>query len=161
MFDVKRSVMGKIYSALLLSALVISLRAGGPNWETDFEAAKQQAKKDNKPIVVDFTGSDWCGFCIKLKKGVWDKPEFQEYAAKNLVLVELDFPQGKKLPASLKKQNDKLSKDFDVEGFPTILVLSPEGKELGRMAGYGGDSPAAYIKKIEKLIAKQKAPSSK
>jgi protein disulfide-isomerase len=152
--------MGKIYSALFLAAMVIALRAE-PAWQTNFEAAKAQAKKENKPLLVDFTGSDWCGFCIRLKKGVWDKPEFAKYAEKNLVLVELDFPRKKKLPADLQKQNDKLNEKFKIEGFPTILLLDAEGKELDRFVGYEGENAEAYVKKIEKVVAKQKSTASK
>ena len=147
--------MGKIYYSLLLAAVVAGLHAGN-GWQTDFDAAKQQAKKENKPLLLDFTGSDWCGFCIKLKKAVWDKPEFEEYAKKNLVLVELDFPNKKTQPAQVKKQNEKLRQEYKIQGYPTVVVLDAEGKELGRMEGYEGDDAAAYIKRIEAIIAKAK-----
>ena len=148
--------MGRIYASLILASLVVALRAE-PAWQTNFDAAKEQAKKENKTLLLDFTGSDWCGYCIKLKSAVFDKPEFATYADKNLVLVELDFPTKKKLPSELKKQNAKLKKQYDVNGFPTILLLNAEGKELGRVIGYEGDSPDAYIKQLEKIIAKQKS----
>ncbi len=79
--------MGKIYSFLVLAALVTALRAE-PTWETNFEAAKAQAKKENKALLLDFTGSDWCGYCIKLNAAVFSKPEFAKFAEKNLVLVD-------------------------------------------------------------------------
>jgi hypothetical protein len=69
--------------------------------------------------------------------------------------VELDFPQSKKLPAKVTKQNDKLQKEYKIEGFPTIIVLSPDGKELGRFVGYEGESPSEYLKKLDKVLAKQ------
>ena len=127
-----------------------------PNWLTDMEAAKKQAAKENKAILMDFTGSDWCGFRIKLKKAVFEKPEFQEFAKNNLVLMEVDFPQGKKLPKEVSEANEKLSKKFEVEGFPTIVVLDSSGKELGRMVGYEGDDAKEYVAKLDKLIAKGK-----
>jgi protein disulfide-isomerase len=156
MLRVKRSVMQKIYSSLLLAALVIGLRAESA-WQTNFESAQQQAKKENKPLLLDFTGSDWCGYCIRLKKAVWDKPEFDEYAKKNLVLVELDFPNKKKLPAEVKKQNETLRDKYKIEGYPTVVVLDAEGKELGRMEGYEGDNAKAYVSRLEKIIAKKSA----
>lgn len=146
--------MGKLYSALILAALVVASRAE-LSWQTNFEAAKQQAKKEDKVLLMDFTGSDWCGFCIRLKKAVWDKPEFAKFAEKNLVLVELDFPHNKKLPADLKKQNDALQDKYHIEGFPTVVVLDGDGKELGRMEGYEGDNVTSYIKRLEKIIAKK------
>ena len=66
-----------------------------PSWETDYKKAQDQAKAGNKLVLLDFTGSDWCGWCIKLDREVFSKPEFKDYATKNLVLVELDFPRAK------------------------------------------------------------------
>jgi len=152
--------MGKIYRALLLGILVVGLRAELA-WQTNLDAAKQQAKKENKNLLLDFTGSDWCGYCIKLKKAVWDKPEFSKYADQNLVLVELDFPNKKKLPAEVQKQNEKLRNKFNIEGYPTIVVLNPDGKELGRLEGYEGDDVQGYIKRLDKILAKQNANKSK
>ncbi len=133
--------------ACLLS-LVLTSVAGASEWKTDFEAAKVQAKKDNRPILLDFTGSDWCGWCIRMKKDSLTKKEFQEYAAKNLVLVEVDFPR-KAQPAAQKKANQALKNKYDVEGYPTFVLVSPEGKELGRQVGYVAGGPEAFIAKIE------------
>jgi protein disulfide-isomerase len=153
--------MGKLYSALILAALVVASRAE-LTWQTNLDAAKQQAKKEDKVVLMDFTGSDWCGFCIKLKKNVWDKPEFAKFAEKNLVLVELDFPHGKKLPAEVAKQNDKLQEKYQPEGFPTVILLDGDGKELGREGGYDiRDDVNAYIKKLEAIIAKKNATKAK
>jgi len=152
--------MGKLYSALILAALVVASRAE-LTWQTDFDAAKQQAKKEDKVVLMDFTGSDWCGFCIRLKKAVWDKPEFAKYAEKNLVLVELDFPHNKKLPAEVSKQNNTLQDKYKVESFPTVVVLDGDGKELGRMEGYEGDNVTSYIKRLEKIIEKKNAAKVK
>ena len=152
--------MGKLYSALVLAALVVAARAE-LSWQTNLETAKQQAKKEDKVVLMDFTGSDWCGFCIRLKKAVWDKPEFAKYAEKNLVLVELDFPHNKKLPAEVSKQNNTLQDKYKVEGFPTVVVLDGDGKELGRMEGYEGDNVTSYIKRLEKIIEKKNAAKAK
>lgn len=122
-------------------------------WETDFEVAKKRAKDENKTILADFTGSDWCGWCIKLKKEVFDQAAFQEYAKKNLIMLELDFPHNKKLPAKEQKQNDKLSEEFKVQGFPTILLLDADGKEVGR-TGYQPGGPEKYIEHVKGLLKK-------
>ncbi|GAA5127890.1 thioredoxin family protein [Luteolibacter yonseiensis] len=119
-------------------------------WETDYEVAKKRAKDEKKDILVDFTGSDWCGWCIKLKKEVFDKPEFQEYAKKHLVMLELDFPRKKQLPAKEKEQNEKLSQEFQIEGFPTILLLKASGREIAR-TGYQEGGPEKYIEHLKGL----------
>lgn len=135
-----------------LLACVVSLAlaavAGATEWKTDFEAAKTEAKKSNRPILMDFTGSDWCGWCIKMKKDSLTQKGFTDYAAKNLVLMEVDFPR-KALPAAKKKANEALKNKYGVEGFPTFVLVSPEGKELGRQVGYVAGGPDAFIAKIE------------
>ncbi|MBL6829208.1 MAG: thioredoxin family protein, partial [Puniceicoccaceae bacterium] len=107
----------------------------GDDWMTDFAAAKIKAAAEQKPLLLDFTGSDWCGWCIKLDKEVFSQKVFKEFAADNLVLVELDFPRGKEQSEDLKAQNKALSEKYGIRGFPTILVLSPEG-ELIEKTGY-------------------------
>jgi thioredoxin-related protein len=118
-------------------------------WLTDLTKAQAQAKAENKIVLIDFTGSDWCGWCIKLKKEVLDTPEFKEYAAKNLVLVELDFPRNKPQTADQKKANAELSKKYNIEGYPTLVLLDKEGKEVGRL-GYVKGGPKAFIEKLER-----------
>jgi thioredoxin-related protein len=120
-------------------------------WETDLEVAKKRAKDENKEILADFTGSDWCGWCIKLKKEVFDQPEFKEYAKKHLVMLELDFPNQKKLPAKEVKQNAKLAEEFKVQGYPTILLMDAEGKEIAR-TGYQKGGPANYVEHLQGLL---------
>lgn len=120
-------------------------------WETDFELAKKRAKEENKSLLIDFTGSDWCGWCIRLNKEVFSKPEFQEYAAKHLIMVELDFPRKKKLPDKLKEQNDKLQEEFKIEGFPTVILLNPRGREVAR-TGYEEGGPAKYVEHVKGLL---------
>ena len=102
-------------------------------------------------MFLDFTGSDWCGPCISLRKRVLSSKEFAAYAAKNLVLVEIDFPQGKKQSAELKKQNERLSKQYgiDEKGFPTIVLLDPAGKVIREFTGYEGEPSAEIIAWIE------------
>lgn len=123
----------------------------GATWGTDYEAACKQAKETQRPILIDFTGSDWCGWCIKLDKEVFDLPAFKAYAKDNLVLLKLDFPRRKKLKAELVKQNEKLMEQFGVRGFPTILLVNADGKELAR-TGYQSGGAKAYVEHLKALL---------
>lgn len=136
-----------------LASLALAASAGAA-WRTDFESAKTEAKKDQKIILMNFTGSDWCGYCIKMKKEALDLKAFTDYAAKNAVLVEVDFPSRKRLPAAQQKANEALKAKFKVQGFPTFVITDATGKELGRHVGYLQGGPLAFIEKLEKLKAK-------
>ncbi|WP_052572735.1 thioredoxin family protein [Haloferula sp. BvORR071] len=122
-------------------------------WETDLELAKKRAKEEKKDILLDFTGSDWCGWCIKLKKEVFDQASFQEYAKKNLIMVELDYPRKKELPAKEKEQNEKAQKEYQIEGFPTIILLNSKGREVAR-TGYQEGGPDKYVEHVKGLLKK-------
>jgi len=134
---------------MLAATLYWQVNAAESTWLTDLPKAEAQAKAENKIILMDFTGSDWCGWCIKFKKEVLDTKEFQEYAAKNVVLVELDYPNKKEQSADLKKANADLKKKYKVNGFPTLVVLDKDGKEIGRQVGYSKGGPEAFIAKLE------------
>jgi thioredoxin-related protein len=120
-------------------------------WSTDLPASQTTAKKDKKLVLVNFTGSDWCSWCKKLQKEVFTTKEFDEYAKKKLVLVEIDFPNQKKQSSDLKKANEALQSKYKAEGFPTIVVLNGEGKELWRQVGYMPGGPSAWIAKLDSL----------
>jgi len=130
-----------IITALFLSS--ISAFAGG--WGDNYKEALATAAKENKNVLLDFTGSDWCIWCQRLKKETFDKPQFKDFADKNLVLVEVDFPQGKSLPSEVKKQNDTLQQQYQVEGFPTLVLLSPQGKIIKQNSGYLPGGPQGFI----------------
>jgi thioredoxin-related protein len=148
--------MRNLIKFMFAAALVVSLHAEG-KWQIDAKQAKEQAAKEGKAVLMDFTGSDWCPPCKQLKAKVLDSAAFKEFADKNLVLLELDFPNDKKkVSKETQAQNEKLSKEYKITGYPTIIVLDKNGKEVGREVGYGGDSPADYIKKIEAFLAKAK-----
>lgn len=121
-------------------------------WLTDFEEAKTLAAEKGLPILADFTGSDWCGFCIRLKDEVFETEPFGSYAAENLVLLQLDFPMRKKLPEALQAQNEELRVHFGVRGFPTIVLMDAEGEELAR-TGYRRGGPGPYIEHLKELLA--------
>ncbi len=117
-------------------------------WHTDLAKAQALAKAEKKIVMVDFTGSDWCGYCIKLDKEVFSTPEFAAYAAKNLVLVTIDFPRKNPLPEAQAKANNALKAKYDVSGFPTLVLLNPDGKEVGRQVGYESGSGTKAILKL-------------
>jgi len=134
---------------LALAILGTHLVTAG-EWLTDLPKAQEQAKKDNKLVLLDFTGSDWCGWCIKLKKEVFDTKEFKDYAERNLVLVEVDFPRKKQQSEEQKKANQALQEKYKIEGYPTIIVLDSEGKQIGEL-GYMRGGPEPFIRKLEGL----------
>ncbi len=123
-------------------------------WLTDFEAAKAAAAEQGVPILVNFSGSDWCGWCIKLDEEVLEKAEFTTFAADNLVLFNADFPRRTELPEALAAQNEKLAEQYALRGFPTILLLDADGTELAR-TGYRPGGPEAYVKHLQELIGEQ------
>ena len=121
-----------------------------PGWLTSYEQGQQEAKANNKLVLLDFTGSDWCGWCVLLDREVFSKPKFKEYASKNLVLVELDFPKRKPVPDATRKENVRLAQLYQVQGFPTIIVLNGDGQVVGEF-GYVKGGPDAFIAVLEKI----------
>lgn len=150
--------MKKLILTLLLLASVTA--RAELTWLTDLDEAKKVATKENKKLLVDFTGSDWCGYCIKLHKEVFDTPEFEKFA-KDYVLVELDFPRRKEQPAAEKAKNQAAQKKYGVNGFPTVIIMNTSGKVLNRAEGYSPDSgPSAYLPQLGAPAAKKaKAPT--
>jgi len=144
--------MKKLAMTLLTCLALLQVNAADVEWLTDLSKAQTKAKAEKKLVMLDFTGSDWCGWCIKLHKEVFSQPEFIEYAGKNLVAVEVDFPRNKKLSDAQKAANDALAKKYKIEGYPTIIVLDADGKKLGEL-GYES-SPKTFIAKLEKLKGK-------
>ncbi len=155
--------MKKLTVTLLALSALLTATAAELNWLTDAGKAQAQAKTENKLVLLDFTGSDWCGWCIKLNKEVFSTPEFAEYAKKNLVLVEVDFPRKKELSEAQKSANEALSKKYDIKGFPTLILLDGSGKKLGELSYSDGvektenmdrskitAKPATFIAAIEK-----------
>jgi thioredoxin-related protein len=133
---------------VFLSSFGLVFAAG---WQTDYAKALETAKGEKKRVLLDFTGSDWCGPCIQLEREVFSRPEFKSYSEKNLVLVEIDFPQRKQQSAELVKQNQQLAKQYGigVKGYPTLVLLDPAGKVMREFSGYGGETPAELVAWIE------------
>jgi protein disulfide-isomerase len=157
--------MRPLLQTVILAGLVALLASGcqheaptgaaegpGPEWMTDFPAAVAKAKAEGKPLLLDFTGSDWCPACMELHRRVLSQKAFADYAGQNLILVLVDFPERKPLPKAQEEANESLSKAFEVEGFPTLIVLDSDGKKiLGKMVGYDGSTPKQFVAKIEKM----------
>ncbi len=119
-------------------------------WVTDLQVALRRARVENKHVLLDFTGSDWCGWCMRLKGEVFDQPKFAAYAKANLIMVEVDFPRRKELSASQQEANNKLARKYDIEGYPTIIVLDAKGQQIGK-SGYVRGGPQAFINTLEAI----------
>ena len=120
-------------------------------WLTDLGTAQAQAAKEHKPIMADFTGSDWCGWCIKLKEEVFDTPEFSAWAKTHVILLEVDFPHDKAQSPELTRQNTQLAETYKIESFPTILFMSADGAKQGSL-GYLEGGPVAWTAAADALI---------
>ena len=150
--------MNKSFWSILfvLSVLPFALsQEPGSAWIIDLEQAKKTAAEKKLPILADFSGSDWCGWCMKLDGEVFSKKEFKEFAKDNLVLFMADFPRAKNQDEKIKMQNAKLMKEYKVEGFPTVLLMDGEGKVFAR-TGYEPGGAGAYVEHLKKLISTSK-----
>jgi len=123
-------------------------------WTMDFEAAKKLAAEKDVPIILDFSGSDWCGWCKLMEKQVFSKPAWKTYAKENLVMVLIDFPNDKSLvPEKYTKRNEALSEQYDVKGFPTFILLDSDAKTvLGRIGAGREKTPESVIAELKKLF---------
>ncbi|MDR6845530.1 thioredoxin family protein [Flavobacterium granuli] len=133
--------------------LLITFFGYSQNWNTNFEDAKAKAEKENKKILLVFSGSDWCGPCMKLDKTVWKSSEFQEEADENWVIYKADFPKKKanQLSPELTESNNKLAEKYNKNGsFPLVLLLDKKGKVIG-ITGFKNVSAPEYIKLIHSL----------
>ena len=142
-------------------------------WTMDFEAAKKLAKEKNLPILMNFTGSDWCGWCKLMDKNVFATEEWKTYATQNIVTVFIDFPKDKTLvPEKFVERNKELSKKFSVRGYPSYILLASDGeKQIGQLGASRSATPKSFIldmqkqidwpKKIAKLPPKDKAEYDK
>jgi len=132
---------------------------GATPWLTDLGAGLEQAKADGKLVLVSFTGSDWCGGCITLRREVFSQPEFDAFAAEHLVLIEVDFPRRKALSAAQRSTNETLARQFGVTGFPTVVVLDGTGKRLG-VIGYLPGGPKPFLSVLQHFLDPQAAKRS-
>jgi thioredoxin-related protein len=128
-------------------------------WLTNYQQASDTARANQKLLLVDFTGSDWCGWCIRLKREVFTQPEFIQYAKDNLVLLEVDFPKGKPQSADLRRQNEQLAMKFGIQQFPTIVIMQPDGTPIGALS-YMPGGPSAFIAELDKIKRSERAPGA-
>ncbi|UOK43517.1 MULTISPECIES: thioredoxin family protein [Flavobacterium] len=156
--------MKKILLGLLicLNTLVLSAQEGDLTWHTSIDKAMEVSKKEKKPMMLFFTGSDWCGWCVRLQKEVFYKEEFVKWAKENVVLVEVDFPRKKQLEPTLQQQNYALQNAFGVQGYPTVWFVNADIKEgktnftqLGR-TGYVAGGPEAWISGADQILTNNK-----
>jgi thioredoxin-related protein len=131
-----------------------TLMAADSSWLTSLPDAQAKAKTEKKLVFVDFTGSDWCVWCKKLDAETLSKPEFAEYAKTSLVLVELDYPHAKEQPADVKAANAALAKKYQISGYPTLMLMKPDGTVVWKQEGYLPGGPTAWIAKLDEAKAK-------
>lgn len=130
-------------------------------WYTSVEEAVKISQKQKKPMMLFFTGSDWCGWCVKLQKEVFNQPEFKTWAAANVVLVEVDFPRNKVQTAELKTQNQTLQRQFGIQGYPTVWFVRPEKMSDGKVnfvqlgsSGYRDGGAKNWIEQVTPYLKK-------
>ena len=150
--------MKKTFITVLLIMGSFAIQAQELKWETDINKAISASNKSKKPMLLFFTGSDWCGWCIRLQKEVLKTPEFKTWAAKNVVLVELDYPRSKPQTELIKNQNAILQQTFGIQGFPTIYFATakvkggkPSFTGLGS-TGYVAGGPKAWLAEADGIL---------
>ncbi|MBK9981990.1 MAG: thioredoxin family protein [Saprospiraceae bacterium] len=122
-------------------------------WLVDLDEAYAVSIKEKKPIMANFTGSDWCGWCKRLDASVFSKPEFMTWAKKNVVLLELDFPRGKQLPEKNKQQNAAMQQALQVTGYPTVWIFNLDKDKTSGQYQINGLGKTGYTPTVEEFIA--------
>ncbi len=120
-------------------------------WMTDFLAALKLAGADGKAVLLNFTGSDWCPWCVKLSNEVFNQEAFVKYAKEKLVLVKVDFPRSGNQSDELKRQNHELAAKFGIQGYPTNVILNSQGVKIGMM-GYQPGGAESYVEKLKQIV---------
>ena len=145
--DTDRLVMKAKLFALCITTLTVL--AAPPGWHSDFARAQGFARKTHKPMLLNFTGSDWCSWCKRMKLETLNQKEFISYASTNLLLVELDFPNSIPQSQAERTANEALKLRYKVEGFPTFVFVDAEGVEWGRHTGYLKGGVPAFTKQLD------------
>ena len=118
-------------------------------WSEDFAAAKEEAKKSGKLILLAFSGSDWCGWCVKMERDIYSTKDFIKKAGQRFVLVMIDSPRNKEILSKLaQRQNPGLVKEYGIRGYPCSVVVRPSGEEVKRFGGYQRDGVDAFVEKL-------------
>jgi protein disulfide-isomerase len=147
----KKTIIPIIIAVVLSLGCSDNQAADDLNWETNLEQAIEIAKSENKAVLVNFTGSDWCRWCFKLNDEVFSQAEFAKYATENLVLVKLDFPRSTPQSNETKTYNQTLALRYGIQGFPTILIINGQGKLVAK-TGYQQGGAANYINHIQSFL---------
>jgi protein disulfide-isomerase len=142
-----------LFSVLTCFSATLPAHAAGDGvaWTTDFAAAVERAQASGRPLLLKFTGSDWCPPCQRLQAEVFNTDEMARFAADELIAVYVDFPRRKPLSPELKAQNEQLAQRFGIRSFPTVLLLSPDGEVQGRL-GYMQGGPKTYIRAVQRVL---------
>ncbi len=140
----------KILIAFLFIAFFSINNYAQNDWKYDYDKALELAQSEKKPVLILFTGSDWCPPCKRLHAAIFHSEEFEKWAKNNLIMVLADFPRMQKnqLSKEQSKKNENLAKKFNIRGLPTVILLNNYGKILYRTSGYRGESPKEYINNI-------------
>jgi thioredoxin-related protein len=154
--------MKKILFILFISLSAITVKAQEDlTWHTDMAKASELSMKEKKPLMLFFTGSDWCGWCIRLQKEVFKKEEFIKWAKENVILVELDFPKRTAQEEAIKQQNYQMQQIFQVKGYPTVWLVNPEKTAEGKInlsalgsTGYVAGGPEKWLEGVNSIIKK-------
>lgn len=125
---------------------------GAATWHKTWDAAAAESSVSGKPVMLFFTGSDWCGWCMRLKREVFDTAEFQSWASSKVVLLELDFPKRKAQAPEIKAANQKLAQKFGVRGYPSVFFADAKGKQFGQGFGYAEGGPTAWTRQAEQCM---------
>jgi protein disulfide-isomerase len=123
-------------------------------WLDHWDKAQQESKESGLPILLFMTGSDWCGYCVELKRDVFETKVFQKFADQHLVLMVADFPHGIRQTKSLITQNEKLKAQFPISGYPTIFLVK-DGQVIGRAGSTGGASANEYVERLQGQLARR------
>lgn len=152
--------MKKSIILLFLTFSSLAINAQDLKWYTDVKEASALSIKTKKPLLLFFTGSDWCGWCMKLQKEVFVQPDFAKWAKDNVILVELDYPKRKQLAPELAKQNSELGQMFAIRGYPTVWLVNPSNSKdqvafdrLGS-TGYVAGGPQKWIEGANTILKK-------
>ncbi|MHA3789773.1 thioredoxin family protein [Flavobacterium hauense] len=148
-----------LFLTLLITLSVMTIEAQEAEWHTDLNKAMAISTKSKKPLFLFFTGSDWCGWCMKLQKEVFKTPEFAKWAKDNVVLVELDFPKRTPQADEIKQQNAQLNSFFQVRGYPTVWITDVKKNKEGKVefaprgsSGYVAGGPSTWLEGANKIM---------
>jgi thioredoxin-related protein len=151
--------MKTLFSALLILFVGLNIqaqsdyKAHNDGWMVDMNKAYEESKKTGKPIMANFTGSDWCGWCTRLTNDVFSKPEFKKWAKDNVILLELDFPRRKQLPDDIRAQNSSLQQTFQVTGYPTVWLFNVDKNPENNNFMINALGKTGYNKSVDAFIS--------